>query len=165
LTVFESLAIAGGSNTLTAYVNIMYRDDRHLKYLKDEISTWSGVSVHPHRFGGTEFRFGNAEVGHLHDNGTLDIPFPRALRDELLAQGLAEEHQWVPDSGWSTFRVRSEKEGSQATWLMRLSYLRYALKKAADPSQMLALEGAKLQLNPRLQRLLEQLLPRASISQ
>jgi len=34
-----------------------------LKNLEDEISTRPHVSIHPHRFGGREFRFGNAEVG------------------------------------------------------------------------------------------------------
>jgi len=34
-----------------------------LKNLEDEISAWPHVSIHPHRFGGREFRFGNAEVG------------------------------------------------------------------------------------------------------
>jgi len=50
----------------------------------------------------------------------------------LLADGLAEEHHWVPNSGWITFHVRNEEDLKHALWLMRLSYLRYALKKAAD---------------------------------
>ena len=40
----------------------------------------------------------------------------------------SEEHRWVPNSGWITFQMRSEKDLSHALWLMRLSYLRYALK-------------------------------------
>jgi hypothetical protein len=78
----------------------------------------------PHRFGGMEFRFGDAEVGHVHTNGIVDIPFPRSVRDALLADGLAEEHRWVPNSGWITFQMRSEKDLTHALWLMRLSYLR-----------------------------------------
>lgn len=105
----------------------------NLRRLEGEISTWPQVSVHPHRFGGREFRFGSAEVGHVHAGGTVDIPFPRSLRDALLRQGLAEEHHWVPDSGWVTFRVRDGKDFQHALWLMRLSYLRYAIKTSADP--------------------------------
>ena len=52
------------------------------------------VSVHPHRFGGREFRFGSAEIGHIHIAGIVDIPFPRTMRDALLDEGLAEEHHW-----------------------------------------------------------------------
>jgi hypothetical protein len=84
----------------------------HLKNLEQEVSGWQHVSVHPHRFGGMEFRFGDAEVGHTHIGGIVDIPFPRSVHDALLADGLAEEHHWVPNSGWVTFHVRSE-EGPQ----------------------------------------------------
>jgi hypothetical protein len=37
-----------------------------VKKLEQEVSGWQQVSVHPHRFGGMEFRFGDAEVGHVH---------------------------------------------------------------------------------------------------
>src|SRR5271157_134237 len=77
-----------------------------LKMLEDEVSAWTNVSIHDHRFGGREFRFGDAEVGHTHDGGIVDIPFPRAVRDAILANGLAEEHRWVPNSGWITFHLR-----------------------------------------------------------
>jgi hypothetical protein len=48
-----------------------------LKKLEEEVSPWSNISVHPHRLGGREFRFGSAEVGHAHTGGVVDIPFPR----------------------------------------------------------------------------------------
>src|ERR1700738_387223 len=35
----------------------------YLRNLEDEVSTWASISVHPHRFGGREFRFVNAELG------------------------------------------------------------------------------------------------------
>jgi hypothetical protein len=102
----------------------------HLKKLEDEVLTWPHVSVHSHRFRGREFLFDEAEVGHVHTGGIVDIPFPRAVRDALLASGLAEEHHWVPNSGWITFNLRKEDDLKHALWLMRLSYLRYALKRA-----------------------------------
>src|SRR6201987_6277430 len=95
----------------------------YLKKLEDEISTWPNVSVYSHRFGGTEFRFGNAEVGHVHTGGVVDIPFPRSIHDVLLAEGLAQQHRWVPNSGWITFRIRSEADIEHALWLMRLTNL------------------------------------------
>ena len=30
------------------------------------------------------FRFGDAEVGHMHTGGVVDIPFPRSIRDAVL---------------------------------------------------------------------------------
>src|SRR2546421_2768985 len=114
---------------------------KHLKKLEDEVSMWPHVTVHRERVGGKEFRSGSAEIGHVHIGGIVDIPFPRAVRDALLADGLAEEHRWVPNSGWITFHVRSEEDLSHALWLMRLSYLRYALKTTSDPRKLFEQES------------------------
>jgi len=130
-----------------------------MRKLEEQVGAWPHVSVHPHRFGGREFRFGNAELGHVHTGGTVDIPFPRAVRDALLAEGLAEEHHGVPNSAWTTFQVRSEGDLRHALWLMRLSYLRYALKTANDPSGMLESESEELGLSLHLGSLLRQHLP------
>jgi len=131
----------------------------HLKNLEDIVVSWPQISVHPHRFSAREFRFGNAEVGHVHDGGIVDIPFPRSIRDALLREGLAEEHQWVPNSGWVTFRIRSDEDLQHAIWLMRLSYFRYALKTAADPRKLFAEANQELQLTARFKSLLEQFIP------
>ena len=109
-----------------------------LNDLQGQVSAWPRISVHAHRFGGKEFRFGSAEVGHVHNSGAVDIPFPRSFHDELLERGLAQEHRWAPNSGWVTFHVQSEDDVPHALWLMRLSYLRYALKADPDPSKLLA---------------------------
>ncbi len=127
----------------------------HLKKLEDEVSAWPQVSTHPHRFGGKEFRFRSAEIGHVHIGGIVDIPFPRLIRDALLAKELAEEHHWVPNSGWITFHVRTEDDLKHALWLMRLSYLRYALKTADDPHGLLERACEELRLSLQFKTLLE----------
>jgi len=99
--------------------------------LEDEVSGWPRVSVRAHRFGGKEFRFGKAEIGHIHKDGTVDIPFPRAVRDSLVEKGQAEEHRWVPNSGWTTFRIRGEADIAHAIELMRISYVRYASRSGS----------------------------------
>ena len=131
-----------------------------LSQLEKEISTWPNITTHPHRFGGREFRFGSAELGHIHTGGIVDIPFPRTVHDELLAKGLAEEHRWVPNSGWITFNVQGEKDLAHARWLMRLSYLRYALKSAPEARELFAREIREMHLDPKLESVLEQFLPR-----
>jgi hypothetical protein len=130
--------------------------------LEGQVSAWRGVSVHAHRFGGKEFRFGKAEIGHIHKDGTVDIPFPRAVRDALVEEGQAEEHRWVPDSGWTTFKVRSSADVGHAVELMRVSYLRYAVKTASDPRDFLKQEGEALHLSPRFTTLLEKFAVRSS---
>jgi hypothetical protein len=132
---------------------------KHLKKFEEQVSAWPNVTVHPHRFGGKEFLFGSAEVGHVHVGGIVDIPFPLAVRNALLASGLAEQHRWVPNSGWITFHMRREEDLSHALWLMRLSYLRYALKASVDPCLMLEEESEELNLSPELKSLLRRFVP------
>ena len=102
----------------------------------------------------------------MHAGGNVDIPFPRPIRDALLAEGLAEEHRWVPNSGWTTFHMRSEENLGHAVWLMRLSYLRYCLKTASDPRAALEEESELMRLSPnfkaKLRVLLELHLPAAN---
>ncbi len=133
-----------------------------LSRLEDEVSAWPNVSVHPHRFGGNEFRFGKAEIGHVHRDGTVDIPFPRSVRDALVQEGQAEGHHWVPNSGWATFRIRREGDIDHAVELMRISYLRYALKTTSDPHQFLKQQSETLRLSPRFISLLEIFASRSS---
>ncbi len=130
-----------------------------LKKLEEQVSAWPGISVHPHRFGGREFCLGSSEVGHMHNDGAVEIPFPRALRDALLAEGHAQEHRWVPNSGWVTFFVRGEQDAAHALWLLRLSYLRYALKAVPDPRKRFHEESERLRLSPWLKTLLERFVP------
>src|SRR3989475_8054709 len=84
---------------------------------------------------------------------------PRAVRDALLAEGLAEEHRWVPNSGWITFHVRSEEDFNHAVWLLRLSYLRLAMKAAPDPRELFDRQSQELDLSPHFRSLLKPLLP------
>ena len=131
-----------------------------LEELGRKISSWHEVSVHPHRFGGREYRFRAAEIGHIHVGGIVDIPFTCSIHDALLSEGRAEEHHWVPNSGWITFRVRREPDLNHVLWLMRLSYLRYALKTATDPFKVFEQESEQLCLSPRIKALLELFLPK-----
>lgn len=133
----------------------------YVRRLEDEVSAWPGVSAHAHRFGGKEFRFGKAEIGHVHTDGTVDIPFPRAVRDALLEEGQAEEHRWVPNSGWTTYKIRDVADIQQALGLLRISYLRYALKAEYNPHQLLRQDSESLHLSSRVISLLEIFSPRS----
>lgn len=130
-----------------------------LKSLEDRVSRWPGVSVRPHRFAAREFCLGRLEIGHVHSDGALEIPFPRSMRDQLLAEGLAEQHRWVPNSGWITFRVSDAKDLDHALFLLRLSYLRYVLKAVPDPKRRFDEETNVLGLSPQLKTLLRSFVP------
>ncbi len=132
----------------------MFQIDTSLAAIRDEILGWEGVSAQPHCQGETEFRFGSVEIGHLHDGGAVHIPFPRVIHDELLAHGLASEHPWAPDSGWTSFRIGSGEDTKRAVWLMRLSYLRYALKQAKNARDMLDQASNEMSLTSHLRTFL-----------
>jgi hypothetical protein len=86
-----------------------------------EVASWPGVTTAPHRFGGREFRLGRRELGHLHGDRIADLPFPRRIRDELVATGRARPHHVLPDSGWVTATIPSENV-EPVIALFRLAY-------------------------------------------
>jgi hypothetical protein len=90
--------------------------------IQERVLQWQDVTARPHRFGGIEFRLGKRELGHLHGNSLLDVPFPRSVRNELVASGQAEHHHIFPDSGWVSFRIRSSDDVERAVDLLHRSY-------------------------------------------
>lgn len=92
--------------------------------IADTVRSWPGVDEAPHRFGGVEFRVGRRELGHLHGNRIADLPFPRRVRDELIAEGRARPHHVLPDSGWITVSIHSPEEADNALDLFRMAYER-----------------------------------------
>lgn len=62
-----------------------------IEVVRAEVENWEGVTTHEHRFGGIEFRIGARDLGHLHGS-IADLPFPRRVRDELVAAGRARPH-------------------------------------------------------------------------
>ena len=86
------------------------------------VESWEGVSAYPHRFGGTEFRLGKRELGHIHGDWLVDIPFPKKVRDEIVASGKAEPHHVLPESGWISFYLRDEADVQAAIALLRQSF-------------------------------------------
>jgi hypothetical protein len=89
-----------------------------------QVSSWPGVTTGRHRFGGTEFRFGRRELGHLHGNRLADLPFPLLVRNELVAAGRAEPHHIHAESGWVSYFIHSEADIEQVVALFRLNYER-----------------------------------------
>jgi Luciferase len=98
------------------------------------VRSWPGVEAAPHRFGGVEFRLGRRELGHLHGDRIADLPFPRRVRDELIAEGRARPHHVLPDSGWITVSIRSPSEADNALDLFRMAYDRASKARVARNS-------------------------------
>jgi hypothetical protein len=92
------------------------------KTITERLMEWEGVSTAPHRFGGLEYRLGTRELGHIHGDHLLDIPFPKRVRDEIVSAGLARPHHILPETGWVSFYLREESDTEKAIQLLRRSY-------------------------------------------
>jgi len=90
--------------------------------IHDAVLSWPGVSANPHRFGGMEYRLGKRELGHVHGDHLVDIPFPKKVRDELVAAGRAEPHHVLPRSGWVSFYLNEPADVERAIALLRQSF-------------------------------------------
>ena len=90
--------------------------------IRQAVLEWPGVTAHPHRFGGTEYRLGRRELGHVHGDSLVDIPFPKGVRDEIVTAGLAVPHHVLPESGWVSFYMREAADIGRAIELLRRSY-------------------------------------------
>jgi hypothetical protein len=103
-----------------------------------QVSSWKGISVNEHRFGGIEFRLDRRELGHLHPL-FADLSFPRRIRDEIVAAGRAKPHHVLPDSGWMTVPMRTASEAENVIALFRLSYERATnAPPSAEPMENLS---------------------------
>ena len=92
------------------------------KQIVDTLLTWEGIEAHPHRFGGTEFRIGKREIGHIHGDSLVDIPFPKKVRDEIVAAGEASPHHILPETGWVSFYLKDDRDVEKAIILLNRSY-------------------------------------------
>ena len=92
--------------------------------IRAAVASWPGTHDAPHRFGGIEFLLGEREIGHLHGDRLLDVPFPRAVHDALIAEsgGRVAPHHILPESGWISFWLHEEGDVDQAIAILRRSY-------------------------------------------
>jgi hypothetical protein len=65
---------------------------------------------------------GTREIGHIHGDHMVDIPFPTKVRAELVAAGQAEPHHLLPESGWISFYLRAPEDVARAIGLFERAY-------------------------------------------
>ena len=92
------------------------------KSITEAATAWPGVIAQPHRFGGMEYGIGKREIGHVHGDHLVDIPFPKKVRDQIVAAGRAEPHHILPESGWISFYLKQEEDVEKAIALLQESY-------------------------------------------
>jgi hypothetical protein len=87
------------------------------------LQDWPGITSQPHRFGGTEYCLGRREIGHIHGDTLVDIPFPKEVRNDLVTAGRAEPHHVLPESGWVRVYLKQATDVDRAIELLRLSFV------------------------------------------
>jgi hypothetical protein len=106
-------------------------DDELLASIEHEVLGWPGVSKETGGGGvgqggfwvprATVYRFGRRQIGHVHHDGVADLPFPRAVHDELISNGLAEPHRGGFPAVVSCY-IRGPEDVSGVVDLLRMSY-------------------------------------------
>lgn len=137
-------------------------NDELLAMIERELLSWPGVSKVTESGGTgqggflvppfTSYRFGRRELGHVHEGGLADLPFPRKIHDELIANGRAEPHG-AGFPGVVTYHIREEKDVPGAIELFRTNYHRAkataerhaasAKKKETDMTKEQKVDSAK----------------------
>lgn len=86
------------------------------------VTGWSGITTQVGGFGETEFYVSGRMIGHVHGDHQADIPFPRKIRDQLVAEGRTGPHHVHPDSGWTTRYIHTEADADEVIELLRINY-------------------------------------------
>ena len=90
--------------------------------IEAEVSTWAGVTVGLHKYGGIQFNYQGKELGHIHGNGILDMRFSRAIKNRLMEEKRISHHHVFPDSGWITFYICKKEDSDYAVSLLKMVY-------------------------------------------
>jgi hypothetical protein len=97
--------------------------------LGNVLSAWPGITTGSGRFGAITYSLANREVGHVHGNSHADLPLPKPLRNELVENGKAQPHHFLPLSGWVTVPIDVEGGVENALEVFKLNYDLIAKKK------------------------------------
>jgi hypothetical protein len=86
------------------------------------VTAWPGITTDVGEYGETDFLLNGRSIGHVHGGHMADIPFPRPVRDELVAAGRTGPHHVHPDSGWTTLYIRTDADVDETIALLRINY-------------------------------------------
>jgi Family of unknown function (DUF5519) len=106
-------------------------NDELLASIEREVLNWPGMSraASPGGRGRggylvppfTVYRLGRQEIGHVHNNGVADLPFPKEIYDQLIADGRARPHP-AGFAGVVSYHIRTSEDVPGAVELFRMNY-------------------------------------------
>ncbi|WP_233524462.1 luciferase domain-containing protein [Mucilaginibacter conchicola] len=96
--------------------------------IEAEVGHWPDIVIHTHKYGGLQFDIYGKELGHIHSNGLLDMPFSKAIKQQLMADDRrVNDHHSFINSGWISFYMNHTDDKILAIQLFKINYQR--LKK------------------------------------
>ncbi|OJW12897.1 MAG: hypothetical protein BGO48_02405 [Mucilaginibacter sp. 44-25] len=91
--------------------------------IEAELITWENVTTSLHKYGGLQFNYNGKELGHIHSNGLLDMPFSRSKKQQLMQQDKrVKDHHTFINSGWISVYMSSPADIVLAIALFKISY-------------------------------------------
>lgn len=95
----------------------------YIDEIETEVCAWPNTTVQVHKYGGIQFNNHNCELGHIHGNGLLDILLSREQKASLMKEYPIQDHHVFKNSGWVSFRIKTDKDKQMAIDLLRHAYL------------------------------------------
>ena len=102
---------------------------------------------------GTLIRVGETVVAGLRDDGLLDLPVDRRLRDHLLTEGRADRHPTAPAADRLSYRITGSADVTGAMWLLRVTHLARCCREGTLSQATVSRRVRLLRLSPELARL------------
>jgi hypothetical protein len=97
-------------------------NDEWSTVIERKVKSWPGVTTGDTGRGGLQFNYGRVELGHLHGSSFADLPFPKKVRDAIIAEGRASVHDPLPDSGWVRRHLQEPEDVIAVIELFRMNY-------------------------------------------
>lgn len=102
---------------LSKYCEIVSKE---IQQLPEIISATHWEILDRNKPNGADFYFGELELGHIHLDGLLHIPFTQEFSLALIAKGLAKKFPYAVN--WIQFKIVDQESANHATWLFKLHY-------------------------------------------
>ncbi len=94
-----------------------------LALVEREVLGWPGVVKELGGFDTVIFKLRRREIGHIHQDGVADLPFPKAVYDALIAERRARPHR-AGFAGYVSYQIDSTDTARGAIALFRMNYER-----------------------------------------
>jgi Family of unknown function (DUF5519) len=106
--------------------------------ITDEVTSWPGVEAGIGSRGEFGFTLGRRPLGHLHGDHAAHFSFPKAVWEDLFAEGRIVHHAVFPEKvGPAARRIEDADDVRDVIALLRLNYdravERYGLPAGAEP--------------------------------